>query len=104
VDLTFAISQLETSGANIDSKWKGIIASTKKYSDNIHYSMMMVLSQFPESKTAKSNADAFISKFSDQVSTFKSTDKLFNLAVKAIGWDGGKVYNSLSVRDQIIIT
>lgn len=99
MDLTFAINKLEESSANLDSKWKGIIQAAKKFSDNIHYSLMIVLSQNPDkqSKDAKKRVDTFINSFSDLVSGYKNTDKLFNLAVKAIGWDGGKVYNVISV-------
>lgn len=50
LDLTFAINKLESSSVvkKLDSKWKGIINGAKKYSDNIHYSLMIVLSQNPD--------------------------------------------------------
>ncbi|TNV76504.1 hypothetical protein FGO68_gene10170 [Halteria grandinella] len=100
LDLTFAINELEKSSAmsKLDSKWKGIIAQAKKFSEKIHYSFMMVLSQNPDklSKDAKKKVDTFISSFNDQVPNFKISDKLFDLAARAIGWDGKKVYNVLS--------
>jgi len=92
LELSYAVSQLETSSEKIDNKWKGIITSAKKVSENIHYSMMIVLSQNPDkqSKDAKLRLENFINTFSDQVPNLKITDKFVSPAAKAIGWDGKK--------------